>query len=186
LPIDPPVSLVGPTTLRAFNWAYFHLPRPAAPHLIDYQKFFYPLDRVQEWNRIYGPLGFFQFQCVLPPTSMREAMGELLDLIAQRGAGSFLAVLKTFGDLPSEGMLSFARPGATLALDFPNRGDETRRLFAQMEAAVMAAGGALYPAKDAMMSAAAFRQSYPRWRDMHSSIDPAFSSQFWRRVAIEQ
>ncbi len=185
VPFDPPLSLIGPLSVRAFNAAYFHRRRPADAHLIDHQTFFYPLDRVHEWNRIYGPRGFFQFQCVLPPDDMRTALRALLDLIAQHGAGSFLAVLKTFGDLPPEGLLSFARPGVTLALDFPNRGETTRRLFAQMESAVIAAGGALYPAKDALMSAPAFRSGYPRWRELRGFIDPAFSSAFWRRVATD-
>jgi FAD/FMN-containing dehydrogenase len=186
VPFDPPVSLVGSASLRAFNFAYFHLPRAAGVHLVDPQKFFFPLDRVNEWNRIYGPRGFFQFQCVLPPVTMREALRELLDLIARRGAGSFLVVLKTFGDRPSEGVLSFARPGATLALDFPDRGDKTRLLFADMEAAALSAGGALYPAKDALMSPQAFDASYPRWREMKAFIDPAFSSSFWRRVTTQE
>lgn len=186
VPFDPPLSLVGSASLRAFNFAYFHLPRPTGVHLVDPQKFFFPLDRVQEWNRIYGPRGFFQFQCALPPSTMREGLRELLGLIARRGVGSFLAVLKTFGDRPSEGILSFPRPGATLALDFPNQGEPTRRLFAEMEAAVLAAGGAFYPAKDALMTPAAFRASYPRWREMLSFIDPAFSSNFWRRVTRDE
>ncbi len=185
VPFDPPVSLVRPTSLRAFNMAYFHWPRPAETHIVDPQKFFFPLDRVHEWNRIYGPRGFFQFQCVLPPATMRDGLRELLDLIARRGTGSFLVVLKTFGNRTSDGLMSFARPGATLALDFPNRGDETRRLFADMESAVLSAGGALYPAKDALMSQQAFRASYPRWQEMHKFVDPAFSSGFWRRV-VEQ
>ena len=186
IPFDPPLSLVGAASLRAFNFAYFHLPRPETLHLVAPKKFFFPLDNVREWNRIYGPRGFFQFQCVLPPASMREALRELLELIARRGVGSFLAVLKTFGERPSDGVLSFPRPGATLALDFPNAGEPTRRLFAEMEALVVAAEGAFYPAKDALMSAAAFRTSFPRWREMIPRIDPAFSSSFWRRVAVEE
>lgn len=185
VPIEPPLSLIGSASLRAFNIAYFHLPRPAAVHLVDPEEFFFPLDRVGDWNRIYGPRGFYQFQCVLPPATMREALGQLLELIAQRQTGSFLVVLKTFGSRPSEGLLSFARPGATLALDFPNGGEATRRLFTELEAAVLAAGGALYPAKDALMSAAAFRAGYPRWREMLPFVDPAFSSRFWRRVAVD-
>lgn len=186
VPIDPPFSLVGPMSLRAFNQVYFHRPLPAGVHMVDYQPFFYPLDGVLEWNRIYGPRGFFQFQCVLPPEAARDGINDLLDRIASHGAGSFLAVLKTFGDLPSEGLLSFPRPGATLALDFPNRGETTLRLFAELEAVVLAAGGALYPAKDAQMSPAAFRSSFPGWQQMLGFIDPNFSSHFWRRVTASQ
>ena len=185
VPVDPPVSLVGPLSLRLFNAAYFRQPLAEGPRRVDYRPFFYPLDGIEEWNRIYGPRGFFQFQCVLPPEGARASLPRLLEVIARDGSGSFLAVLKTFGELPSEGLLSFARPGTTLALDFANRGDATRRLIAELEAIVIAARGALYPAKDALMSPEAFRASYPRWQAMHAVIDPAFSSQFWRRVTAD-
>jgi FAD/FMN-containing dehydrogenase len=109
-------------------------------------------------------------------------VARLLDVIADAGTGSPLAVLKTFGTRPSDGLLSFPRPGTTLALDFPNRGQKTIALFASMEKLVIEAGGALYPAKDANMSASAFRTSFPRWEEMAPHIDPRFSSNFWRRV----
>ena len=98
------------------------------------------------------------------------------------GQASFLAVLKTFGDLPSPGLLSFPRPGVTLALDFPNRGEHTRALFRHLDTLVREAGGRLYPAKDACMSADDFQHFYPAWDAFQEHIDPAFSSSFWRRV----
>jgi len=183
--VDPPVSLVGPLSLRLFNAAYFRQRLPDGPRRVHYRPFFYPLDGVEEWNRMYGPQGFFQFQCVLPHAAARESIGDLLGAIAREGSGSFLAVLKTFGDLPSEGLLSFARSGATLALDFSNRGESTRRLIAELEAIVVDGGGALYPAKDALMSPRAFRSSYPRWEAMRAAVDPAFTSQVWRRVTSD-
>lgn len=184
VPVDPPVSLVGSVSLRAFNWLYYHRPRPVEQHLVHYEQMFYPLDNVLEWNRIYGPRGFFQFQCVVPPESSRSALGRLLDLIAARGTGSFLAVLKTFGERASEGVLSFARPGTTLALDFPDQGERTRTLFREMEAVVIDSGGAMYPAKDALMSVAAFRSGFPRWTLMREHLDPRLSSHFARRVEL--
>ena len=96
-----------------------------------------------------------------------------------------LAVLKTFGDLPSPGLLSFPMPGATLALDFPDRGGPTRRLLAELEAVVMQAGGRLYPAKDAVMSIDAFRRGYPDRDAFLRHIDPAMSSGFARRVGLD-
>lgn len=102
--------------------------------------------------------------------------------IAASGQGSFLAVLKQFGDIPSPGMLTFPRPGATLALDFPNAGQPTFDLLDRLEAITLAAGGALYPAKDARMSARAFRLSYPALDEFLPHVDPQFSSSFWRRV----
>ena len=106
----------------------------------------------------------------------------LLELIAESGQGSFLAVLKTFGHRPSPGILSFPRPGVTVALDFPNTGDSVRELFSKLDEQVLKAGGAIYPAKDARMPRAVFEASFPNWREFEEYIDPAFSSSFWRRV----
>lgn len=91
-------------------------------------------------------------------------------------------MLKEFGDPPSPGMLSFPRPGTTLALDFPNTGERVLRLLDRLDRIVDEAGGALYPAKDARMSAASFQRAYPRWQAFSSYLDPRLSSGFWRRV----
>jgi len=181
-PVDPPMSLVNGLSLRAFNWAYYHRPLPMGHLLNHYAPYFHPLDGIQEWNRMYGRKGFFQYQCVLPPAASREGIRDLLHIIAQRKEGSFLAVLKTFGNVSAPGMLSFPRPGTTLALDFPNRGERTLKLFIELDAVVRANGGALYPAKDARMPGELFRSGFPGWEDFSSFIDPNFSSSFWRRV----
>ena len=91
-------------------------------------------------------------------------------------------VLKQFGDQPSRGLLSFPRPGVTLALDFPNRGEPTLQLLESLDSITRAAGGAVYPAKDARMSAQSFQQYFPAWTKLQDYIDPMFSSSFWRRV----
>jgi FAD/FMN-containing dehydrogenase len=96
------------------------------------------------------------------------------------GEASFLTVL--FGDRPSPGLMSFPMPGATLTLDFPNRGERTERLLARLDSLAIAAGGRVNPYKDARMSSATFAASFPRWRDFAAHIDPGFSSDFWRRV----
>ncbi|MEY2689454.1 MAG: hypothetical protein RL375_3653 [Pseudomonadota bacterium] len=181
VPVTPPVSLVNALSLRAFNAAYYHRPIHAQ-QLQHYEPFFHPLDTLLDWNRIYGRRGFFQYQCVLPRACMRDAAAELFRRIGRSGQGSFLAVFKTFGDRRSPGMLSFPRPGATLALDFPNRGAATLTLFNELDAVVSQAGGALYPAKDARMSPELFRSGYPRAEAFARYVDPAFSSSFWRRV----
>lgn len=180
-PIDPPLSLVNGLSLRAFNTLYFHKPLQRQG-LMHWAPFFYPLDAVLQWNRIYGRPGFLQYQCVLPPATMRDAAQALFQHIGRRGQGSFLAVFKTFGQAPPPGMLSFARPGATLALDFPNRGDGTLKLLHELDAIVREAGGALYPAKDARMPPDLFRSGYPELEVFCRYLDPAFSSSFWRRV----
>lgn len=184
VPFTPPLPLVNRLSLRLFNTLYYH--RPAARQadaVWHYRPFFYPLDGVLEWNRIYGPRGFCQYQCVIPPAAAKESLEEMLETIAASGSGSFLAVLKMFGEQTSPGLLSFVRPGVTLALDFPNGGAPTLRLLETLDAITRKAGGAVYPAKDARMSAASFQQYFPRWNEFQRFIDPRFSSSFWRRVS---
>ena len=96
-----------------------------------------------------------------------------------------LAVLKRFGEQASGGLLSFPRPGVTLALDFPNRGQKTLALLESLDEVTRQAGGAVYPAKDARMSGASFRQHFPQWPTFANFIDPRFSSSFWRRVMAD-
>ena len=181
VPVTPPFSLINSLSLRAFNTLYFHRAREGHA-IVHYEPYFYPLDAIAEWNRIYGPQGFLQYQCVVPPMASEAAIAELLRTIAASGSGSFLAVLKVFGDRPPAGILSFPRAGTTLALDFPNHGATTFALLDRLDDIVAAAGGAVYPAKDARMSGARFRQYFPRWQSMLPHIDPKFSSGFWRRV----
>ncbi len=179
-PLTPPLSLVNGASLRAFNQLYFHRPLPATA-LQHYTTYFYPLDGILHWNRLYGRRGFYQYQCVLPMAA-REALDDMMRSIASSGEGSFLAVLKTFGTRSSPGLLSFPMPGTTLALDFPNRGARTLALFTRLDAIVAAAGGRLYAAKDACMSGEFFRRAYPRFNEFSAFVDPKFSSDFWRRI----
>jgi len=180
VPVTPPISLINSLSLYAFNQAYFHRPLPETG-VVHYEPFFYPLDGVLNWNRVYGRQGFFQYQFVLPMEA-REALDELLRCIAASGQGSFLAVLKTFGAVASPGLLSFPAPGVTLALDFPNGGAPTLALFEHLDAVIGLAGGRLYAAKDARMSGAFFQSSYPRLDEFMAYVDPRFSSDFARRV----
>lgn len=181
VPFTPPLSLINGATLRAFNAAYFHGLR-RGPAVVPYEPYFFPLDAVADWNRIYGPRGFLQYQCVVPPEAAAAATAELLQRIAASGTGSFLAVLKVFSDRAPAGILSFPRAGTTLALDFPNRGSATLELLERLDDIVAGAGGAVYPAKDARMRGDRFRRYFPRWQDMLPHVDPRFSSGFWRRV----
>lgn len=180
VPVDAPSWALSPLAVRAFNAAYFRLPR-AATDRVPLGPFFYPLDGVGHWNRAYGRRGFYQYQFVVPPDAA-DAVRDVLGRLAAARAGSFLSVLKTFGALPSPGMLSFPRPGLTLALDLPNRGPETARLLRSCDEVVREAGGAVYPAKDACMTPASFRAFFPGWEAFAAHVDPAFSSSFWRRV----
>jgi len=181
VPFDPPLSLVNGLSLRTFNQLYWHRAKNGRT-LSHYVPYFYPLDAISHWNRIYGRKGVYQYQCVLPPSVMQDGIRELLKRIARSGQGSFLAVLKTFGHRPSVGWMSFARPGATLALDFPNRGEDTLALFRELDAVVREAQGAIYPAKDARMPPDLFRSGFPQWERFANVVDPGFHSNFWRRM----
>jgi FAD/FMN-containing dehydrogenase len=171
-------------TLTGFNAvirAGLPVPRRARSD-VSYEPFLFPLDMIGGWNKIYGPKGFFQYQCVVPPATMRESISAMLARIAESGQGSFLAVLKTFGKMKPPGLISFPMEGATLALDFPNKGKATLQLMDKLDAVLEQAGGRLYPAKDGRMSAAAFQRQYPAWQSLAQLADPQFSSSFWRRV----
>lgn len=183
VPLTPPLSLINNLSLRAFNEAYWRVhPALRTRQRGSYEPFFYPLDRILHWNRIYGRKGFQQYQCVIPDAVAELAMRELLGAIAESGQGSFLAVLKRCGDIASPGLLSFPLPGTSLALDFPQKADLDRALFSRLDAIVREAGGRLYPAKDAHMSGNDFRLAYPAWEQLESLRDPALNSLFWKRV----
>lgn len=186
VPFNLPSFTLNPVSIWAFNNLYYAMGRAKAGHSqAHYDPFFYPLDKVDKWNRIYGHDGFTQYQCVVPNSEV-AAFQEILERIARAGQGSFLGVIKKFGSVQSPGIMSFPRPGLTLALDFPFRGEKTLRLFADLDEVVAAAHGALYPAKDPRMSPRMFRLSYPRLEEFRRFLDPALSSSFWRRVAEEQ
>lgn len=185
IPFDPPLPLVNPPLVKAFNFIYYQPRAQHSHHTSHYEPFFYPLDKILNWNRIYGAPGFMQYQCVVPSASGQDATTELLGRIAAANTGSFLAVLKQFGNQPSPGLLSFPRPGVTLALDFSNQGAKTLALLESLDEVVRQAGGAVYPAKDARMSETSFKHYYPQWQQLIPYIDPHFSSSFWRRVTGE-
>ena len=183
MPFDPTISLINKATLKSFNRLYYHRQiRKDVQSLVNYDSFFYPLDAISEWNKIYGKPGFQQYQCVIPDDQSHQVIRTILNEISRSGTGSFLAVLKQFGDLSSPGILSFPISGTTLALDFPQREPENTRLFAKLDALVHEADGRLYPAKDAHMSAAHFQQAYPEWQRIEKLRDPQLLSRFWQRV----
>ncbi len=182
-PVTPPVSLINTLSLRAFNFAYYRVNKlKAGRGAQHYVPFFFPLDSLLEWNRVYGPRGFYQYQSVVPPAVQLEATRAMLDEIARSGLGSFLAVLKTFGDKPAPGMISFPMPGTTLALDFPNGGAPTLQLFDRLNAIVREAGGRFYSAKDACVPPDVFAAGYPKLPQFLSYRDPGISSAMSRRL----
>ena len=183
MPIEPPISLVNSFSLRAFNTLYYNRQlRKQVYSRVSYDPFFYPLDGLLHWNRIYGRKGFQQYQCVVPHAHGREVIGSVMAEIARSGTGSFLAVLKQCGASISPGLLSFPLHGVSLALDFPQHDAINERLFLRLDALVHEAGGRLYPAKDAHMSALHFKQAYPAWEKVESLRDPKLLSRFWQRI----
>ncbi len=185
-PCNAPGWLLNPLSMKAFNLAYYNKQRAVrVDALTHYNPFFYPLDAIHNWNRMYGSRGFFQYQLVVPFSEDRSIIKEIFKIIAASGKASFLAVLKTFGPLTSPGLLSFPRPGVTLALDFANDGAATLALMERLDRIVLSSGGALYPGKDARMSPEMFKASFPNAPEFSKYIDPKFSSSFWRRVYSE-
>lgn len=184
VPIDMPGWFLNDAAAGVFNRLYEVVQRRKPnPKRESYATFFNPLDGIGDWNRLYGRRGLRQYQCVVPPEAMKDAVAALMREIVQSGSGSFLAVLKTFGAVASPGLLSFPMEGATLTLDFPNRGEEILRLFARFDAIVREAGGRLYAAKDGRVPKEMWAAGYPALARFARQIDPAFASDFWRRVA---
>jgi L-gulonolactone oxidase len=184
MPMDAPGFALNGLTVRLFNAVYYRAQQfGSSRQHMHYAPFFYPLDTIRQWNRLYGKRGFYQYQCVLPTDDAPIVIEELLKQIARAGAGSFLSVLKTFGSIKSPGLLSFPRQGATLALDFPNKGKKTLSLLGLLDDLVKEAGGRLYPAKDGRMPREMLETGYPMLEEFQQYIDPSLSSDFWRRVS---
>ncbi|UBF30230.1 FAD-binding oxidoreductase (plasmid) [Kovacikia minuta CCNUW1] len=185
---DLPEGLLNPFTIRSFNALYFakQLGQDIRS-IVDYDSFFYPLDFLWDWNRLYGKRGFVQYQCAIPQETSREALTQILQLCSEKGWGSFLAVLKQLG--AQEGWLSFPMPGYTLALDMPVR-PGLWEFLEQLDQLVIQYGGRLYLAKDARLSAATFRAMYPKfpqWLEVKTKVDPEnrFTSALSQRLQIE-
>jgi decaprenylphospho-beta-D-ribofuranose 2-oxidase len=187
VPFNLPNFALNSLSVRAFNFGYYAIHRPQNPAIASYEPFFFPLDSIHNWSRIYGKRGFVQYQCVWPLAESRAGLIETLEAISGSGRASFLAVLKKFG--AQQGMLSFPMPGYTLALDFP----VTEGLLAfidRLDQMVLKRGGRVYLAKDARMRPDTFRAMYPKfeeWRAAKATADPNnhFSSTLSRRLQMD-
>lgn len=189
VPIDGPGWLLNQATVKAFNEVYFRKhPRGQKNSIVHYEPFFYPLDAVRHWNRIYGKRGFLQYQMVLPKTPDQRPLREILGAITRSGFGSFLAVIKEFGPTDN-GWLSFPTPGVTLALDFPNHGAPLLELLERLDAITVEAGGRVYLGKDARVSRESFQRMYPEWeawKAARDAVDPkgVFRSTMGERLGL--
>jgi decaprenylphospho-beta-D-ribofuranose 2-oxidase len=189
LPFNLPAWLLNPLSISLFNKLYYWKEaRKKRPFLSDYDSYFYPLDALANWNRMYGKRGFVQYQCVLPEANALEGLTALLKELSASRRSSFLAVLKRFG-AQGKGLLSFPMPGYTLALDLPIRNKGLFGLLDKLDNIVLQHGGRVYLAKDARVSDESFKIMYPRyeeWLKIKNKIDPAqrFSSSLSRRLNI--
>jgi decaprenylphospho-beta-D-ribofuranose 2-oxidase len=187
VPFAPPITPLRPWTVRAFNALYFASKPAASERLADLDRFFYPLDSIRNWNRLYGRRGFVQYQVVVPHSEAQAVFTQILRRIRESGRAAFLGVLKRFGEA-SRGLLSFPMPGATLALDIA----VDRHLPAflrELDALILERGGRVYLAKDATLSPENFARSYPgldQFRAVKQQFDPQnlISSSLARRLKI--
>jgi FAD/FMN-containing dehydrogenase len=189
VPFDFPSWVLNPLSISAFNALYFRQEgKKQQPFLTGYDPYFYPLDGIGQWNRMYGKRGFVQYQCVIPDAMAFEGIQALLMALSDSRRASFLAVLKRLG-AQGRGMLSFPMTGYTLALDLPVRDNGLFALLNRLDEIVLRYGGRVYLAKDARLSAESFRAMYPRYDEflaVKHSVDPGgrFSSSLSRRLDI--
>jgi FAD/FMN-containing dehydrogenase len=186
VPLDFPDFALNPFSVKAFNAAYYAAHKTQTA-LVHFDSFFYPLDTIENWNRIYGTRGFIQYQVVLPHETSRAGLTELLEKISGSGHASFLAVLKTFGKA-NDAPLSFPFAGHTLALDIPMTND-LPAFVRDLDEITLRHGGRVYLAKDALLAPENFRKMYPRyeeWRKLKTQLDPheKFTSALSRRLQI--
>lgn len=187
VPFTFPGFALNAWSMKIFN-AAFNATHPDTSKIVPCDSYFYILDRIHHWNRIYGRRGVVQYQFVLPPETSRGALVEILERLSDANRGSFLAVLKSLGP-SSQGLLSFPAKGYTLALDLPNTGHDLVQELQRIDEIVLRAGGRIYLAKDACMRPDVFRQMYPeldRFKAIKAQVDPEqrFASSQARRLGI--
>jgi len=174
VPFVLPSWIIGPWAVRLFNAMYYHSQvRQRRSTIVHPQKFFYPLDSINHWNRIYGPRGFTQYQCVVPESSGNGAVRRFLELLTSLGGASMLCVIKDCGP-EGVGLLSFPKRGISIALDIPVR-NNTQAIVDALNERVIAEGGRVYLAKDAFTRAEHFRAMEPRleeWQRIRRRWDP--------------
>jgi FAD/FMN-containing dehydrogenase len=191
VPFDFPSFTLNKLTVSAFNMLYNGKHPKRLETIMDYDSFFYPLDAIAHWNRIYGRPGLLQYQFLIPPEHGEKGIRELLEMISATGKASFLAVLKRFGPMQNKGLLSFPAPGYFIALDFPYGNGHILQQMDQWDKRVLDYGGRLYLTKDSRMSRETFRQMYPRWEEfmaIKAKYDPdcVFRSDMAYRLGLVQ
>lgn len=188
VPCNAPAFLLNRYSMGAFNALYYQRRvDPQARQRIETDSYFFPLDGIAHWNRLYGAKGFVQYQCVIPQDAALSGITRLLSATSAAGKGSFLSVLKKFGPANAH-WLSFPMQGYTLAMDFKFE-RSLLPFLDELDRIMLDHGGRLYLAKDARMSAETFRRSYPRWEDFQalrlaSGADRLFNSRQSQRLGL--
>lgn len=188
VPLDFPSWILNRATVGAFNSVYYHrVPARGRTRTVHAAQFLYPLDAVHQWNRLYGKRGVYQFQCALPYAASQSGLRAIMQETVNSGRASFLAVLKCMGRRGA-GLLSFTRPGFSLALDFPRR-PSTFALVQRLHDIVIDHGGAIYLAKDACLTTAQFESMYPEaseFKARSARVDPnrVMQSDMARRIGL--
>ncbi len=188
LPFDAPNFLLSPPVVRVFNTLYYtRIPKEGRSWRRPLEGFFFPLDGIGNWNKLYGKRGFHQFQCVLPTDIARTTLRDMLTMISGSGLASPLAVLKSLGE-GRAGHMSFPMAGYTLAVDFPNS-DKSMRLIGDLTGMTESAGGRIYLAKDALCEADRIPVMYPElesFQEVVRKVDPdgIFETDLSRRLNL--
>lgn len=188
IPVDFPSFVLNQFSIKAFNTLYYNINPKDAHKISGYDSFFYPLDSIHQWNKMYGKKGFVQYQAVFPPEHALEGLTAMLEKLSSANRSSFLAVLKSSGAV-NEGMLSFPKKGYTLALDIPISDDSLFPFIRTLDELVIRYGGRVYLAKDSTLAPEHFAEMYPRmneFRAVKDRVDPnrLFSSSMARRLGI--
>jgi FAD/FMN-containing dehydrogenase len=182
IPRHWPLRVTWPLSQQIFNRAYATRLLRQTQSIVHYDSFFYPLDVLHFWNRLYGRQGFFQHQSLVPHESVTGFYRELRELLNHHRHPVYLAVIKTFGSLTSPGLLSFPRPGITSALDIPNLGLRSQACLQAMNALTLQHGGRCYAAKDCTLTPEEFRRTQPNLERFNRLRDPGIASDWSRRV----
>jgi decaprenylphospho-beta-D-ribofuranose 2-oxidase len=188
VPFNLPSFALNQFSIQAFNTVYYAKNPSSAQKIVDFDSFFYPLDGIHNWNRLYGKKGFVQYQAVFPPAKSKEGLTKLLEQLSSTNRSSFLAVLKSSGN-EGQGLLSFPKKGYTLALDIPIKDDSLFPFLRKLDELVLSYGGRVYLAKDSTLAPEHFKQMYPNlgeFQTIKQKVDPnhLFSSSMARRLKI--
>lgn len=181
IPFNLPNLFLNSLVVKIFNNIYWHMHKDGLKN-VEIDKFFYPLDSIKSWNNLYGKKGFYQFQCIFPKKNAKKGVEKILENIKNFNQKPLLTILKSHGKETSPGLNTFSMEGTSIALDFQNKGEQTKNFLKKLEEITTNYSGRLYPAKDSIMLAKNYQKYYPNWKFLKNLKDPNLTSLFWKRV----